>query len=100
MPGYDVEHEVKLVQYHIARLGKRQADGTYTITFGELFNDPKVEQIFESLVSRAFSLFHETPCKAFPSRLCFAERAGRFAESSAYQGRDQVPRPVAADARA
>lgn len=50
MSGYDVDHEVLLVQWHIARLGKLQADGTYTITFAEFFNDEVVEQIFESLV--------------------------------------------------
>eukprot|EP01096_Ripella_sp_DP13-Kostka_P006794 TRINITY_DN244_c0_g1_i1.p1 TRINITY_DN244_c0_g1~~TRINITY_DN244_c0_g1_i1.p1 ORF type:complete len:108 (-),score=58.35 TRINITY_DN244_c0_g1_i1:220-510(-) len=47
---YDVDHEVKLVQYHIARVGKKQADGTYTVTFGDFFNDGEVEQTFESLV--------------------------------------------------
>ena len=50
MSGYDVDHEVKLVQWHIKRLGKAVGDGTYQITFGDLFNDEKVEQIFESLV--------------------------------------------------
>ena len=47
---YDVEHEIKLVQYHIARIGQQQADGTFTTTFGELFKDEEAEQVFESLV--------------------------------------------------
>jgi hypothetical protein len=47
---YDVEHEIKLVQYHIARIGKQEPDGSYKITFGEFFADEEVEQVFESLV--------------------------------------------------
>jgi len=47
---YDVEHEIKLVQFHIARIGKEQPDGTVVTTFGDMFNDPTAEQIFESLV--------------------------------------------------
>ena len=47
---YDVDHEVKLVQYHVARIGEQQGDGTYTCTFGQLFNDEEAEQVFESLV--------------------------------------------------
>mmetsp|Transcript_4210 Transcript_4210/g.6356 ORF Transcript_4210/g.6356 Transcript_4210/m.6356 type:complete len:101 (-) Transcript_4210:43-345(-) len=48
--GYDVDHEVKLVQYHIARIGDAQDDGTVTCTFGKLFHDEEAEQVFESLV--------------------------------------------------
>eukprot|EP00727_Mastigamoeba_balamuthi_P006899 m51a1_g283 putative costars family protein abracl (87) ;mRNA; r:324068-324468 len=47
---YDVDREVQLVQQHMARVGHKQADGTYTVTFGEFFNDSEVEQCFESLV--------------------------------------------------
>eukprot|EP01120_Amphizonella_sp_Union-15-10_P012254 TRINITY_DN540_c0_g1_i1.p1 TRINITY_DN540_c0_g1~~TRINITY_DN540_c0_g1_i1.p1 ORF type:complete len:100 (-),score=22.71 TRINITY_DN540_c0_g1_i1:82-381(-) len=50
MSGYDVENEVRLVQLHLKRLGKKQANGTYTCTFGDFFADEQVEQIFESLV--------------------------------------------------
>jgi len=48
--SYDVDHEVKLVQFHLQRLGKNNGDGTYSISFGVFFNDGQVEQIFESLV--------------------------------------------------
>lgn len=55
---YDVDHEVRLVQYHIARIGKKEADGSYTITFGDFFADDEVEQTFESLVcTLSLSLF-------------------------------------------
>merc|ERR1711953_262375 len=47
---YDVEHEITLVQWYVAEVGKKQADGTYKCTFGEIFNDEEAEQIFESLV--------------------------------------------------
>jgi hypothetical protein len=50
MGDYDVENEVRLVQYHLKRLGTEQANGTYTCTFGTFFNDREVEQLFESLV--------------------------------------------------
>jgi hypothetical protein len=47
---YDVEHEIKLIQFHLARIGKAQPDGTYKSTFGDIFNDEQSEQVFESLV--------------------------------------------------
>merc|ERR1712137_185348 len=47
---YDVEHEITLVQWYVAKVGKKQVDGTYKCTFGEIFNDEEAEQIFESLV--------------------------------------------------
>ena len=50
MSNYDVDKEVELVQQHMTRLAKKQADGTYAITFGEFFADSQVEQTFESLV--------------------------------------------------
>ena len=53
---YDVEHEIKLVQWFVAKVGEKQADGSYICTFGELFYDEEAEQIFESLVS-FFSTF-------------------------------------------
>ena len=50
MASYDVDREVELVITHMKRVGKQQADGSYKTTFGEFFNDPEVEQTFESLV--------------------------------------------------
>jgi hypothetical protein len=47
---YDVDKEVELVVTHMKRIGARQADGSYTVTFGKFFEDPVVEQTFESLV--------------------------------------------------
>lgn len=47
---YDVEHEIKLVQWYVAKVGTKQADGTITCTFGDIFYDEEAEQIFESLV--------------------------------------------------
>eukprot|EP01101_Sappina_pedata_P008074 TRINITY_DN4408_c0_g1_i1.p2 TRINITY_DN4408_c0_g1~~TRINITY_DN4408_c0_g1_i1.p2 ORF type:complete len:102 (-),score=59.56 TRINITY_DN4408_c0_g1_i1:89-394(-) len=47
---YDVEHEIKLIQFHLERIGTVQADGTVKTTFGDVFNDEEAEQIFESLV--------------------------------------------------
>eukprot|EP00005_Dracoamoeba_jomungandri_P004902 CAMPEP_0174251806 /NCGR_PEP_ID=MMETSP0439-20130205/1514_1 /TAXON_ID=0 /ORGANISM="Stereomyxa ramosa, Strain Chinc5" /LENGTH=104 /DNA_ID=CAMNT_0015332221 /DNA_START=16 /DNA_END=330 /DNA_ORIENTATION=- len=48
--GYDVDHEVVLVQWYAAKVGTKQDDGTYKCTFGDLFYDEEAEQIFESLV--------------------------------------------------
>lgn len=50
MSNYDVDREVELVVMHMQRIATPQPDGSYQITFGEFFNDPEVEQTFESLV--------------------------------------------------
>merc|ERR1712137_296462 len=50
MSGYDVEHEIKLVQWYVAKVGKKQDDGSYKCTFADIFYDEEAEQIFESLV--------------------------------------------------
>lgn len=50
MSNYDVDREVELVVMHMKRIGTQQPDGSYQITFGDFFNDPEVEQTFESLV--------------------------------------------------
>lgn len=47
---YDVEHEITLVQWYVAKVGQKQADGSYICTFGDIFYDEEAEQIFESLV--------------------------------------------------
>lgn len=47
---YDVDREVQLIVENMQRVGKQQPDGSYVTTFGEFFNDPVVEQTFESLV--------------------------------------------------
>merc|ERR1712063_24088 len=47
---YDVEHEIKLVQWFVAKVGQKQSDGSYVCTFGDIFYDEEGEQIFESLV--------------------------------------------------
>ncbi len=46
----NVAHEVGLLKEEIKRLGKAQADGSYQVTFGVLFNDDRVANIFEALV--------------------------------------------------
>jgi len=68
MCDYDVDHEVKLVQYHMKRLGKDAGNGTWTITFGEFFNDKDVEQIFESLVG-SLKAAKRRGCIDFPGQL-------------------------------
>ncbi|PIN18652.1 hypothetical protein CDL12_08673 [Handroanthus impetiginosus] len=46
----NVEEEVERLKEEIKRLGKPQADGSYKVTFGELFNDDRCANIFEALV--------------------------------------------------
>jgi len=48
--SYDVEHEIKGVQYFVAKIGKQEPDGTYKCTFAQIFGDEEAEQWFESLV--------------------------------------------------
>jgi hypothetical protein len=46
----NVSHEIELLKEEIKRLGQKQADGTYTVTYGALFNDEKVANTFEALL--------------------------------------------------
>ncbi|KAK4476930.1 hypothetical protein RD792_016099 [Penstemon davidsonii] len=46
----NVEEEVGRLREEIKRLGKPQDDGSYTVTFGVLFNDDRCANIFEALV--------------------------------------------------
>ena len=46
----NVAHEVTLLQEEMARLGTKNADGQYEVTFGVLFNDDRCANIFEALV--------------------------------------------------
>ncbi|XP_047323323.1 costars family protein [Impatiens glandulifera] len=46
----NVEEEVERLKEEIKRLGKAQDDGSYTVTFGVLFNDDQCANIFEALV--------------------------------------------------
>lgn len=44
-----VEHEVRLLQDFIVRLGTRQPDGLLAVPFGVLYDDPASQQTFEAL---------------------------------------------------
>lgn len=59
---YDVEHEITLVKWYVAKVGTKQADGTFKCTFGDIFYDEEAEQIFESLVCLIISIhkFNDT----------------------------------------
>ncbi|XP_047980172.1 costars family protein At4g33640 [Salvia hispanica] len=46
----NVDEEVERLKEEIKRLGKPQSDGSYTVTFGVLFNDDRCANIFEALV--------------------------------------------------
>ncbi|KAL8541781.1 hypothetical protein ACS0TY_002874 [Phlomoides rotata] len=46
----NVDEEVERLKEEIKRLGKPQPDGSYTVTFGVLFNDDRCANIFEALV--------------------------------------------------
>ncbi|TKY59447.1 Costars family protein [Spatholobus suberectus] len=46
----NVEEEVQRLSQEIKRLGTVQADGSYKVTFGTLFNDDQCANIFEALV--------------------------------------------------
>ncbi|WOG84630.1 hypothetical protein DCAR_0103814 [Daucus carota subsp. sativus] len=46
----NVEEEIDRLREEIQRLGKIQADGSYKVTFGVLFNDDRCANIFEALV--------------------------------------------------
>lgn len=42
-----IDHEVKLLQEWIAKLGERNAEGHFVVTFGVLFD--ATDQVFEAL---------------------------------------------------
>ncbi|KAJ0966248.1 hypothetical protein J5N97_027386 [Dioscorea zingiberensis] len=46
----NVEEEVGRLKEEIQRLGQLQADGSYKVKFGVLFNDDRCANIFEALV--------------------------------------------------
>ncbi|XP_076919229.1 costars family protein-like [Bidens hawaiensis] len=46
----NVEEEVEKLKVEIQRLGTKQDDGSYKVTFGVLFNDDRCANIFEALV--------------------------------------------------
>jgi len=46
----NTNEEVKKLIEEIKRLGDPQPDGSYTVTFGKLFDDERVANIFEALV--------------------------------------------------
>jgi len=46
----NTNEEVKKLIEEIKRLGDKQSDGTYTVTFGKIFDDERVANIFEALV--------------------------------------------------
>ena len=45
-----VEREVLEIQRDIKRIGAENADGKYSVKFGVLFEDEKVEQYYEAIV--------------------------------------------------
>ncbi|KAJ5068596.1 costars family protein abracl [Anaeramoeba ignava] len=47
---YNISEEVELLIKELERLGVKQDDGSYVTTFGEVFHDSRIEQMFESLV--------------------------------------------------
>jgi hypothetical protein len=46
----NVDEEIQKLEEEIHRLGSRQTDGSYKVTFGVLFNDDRCANIFEALV--------------------------------------------------
>ncbi|KAL8238361.1 hypothetical protein R6Q59_019442 [Mikania micrantha] len=46
----NVEEEVEKLKAEIQRLGIKQDDASYKVTFGVLFNDDRCANIFEALV--------------------------------------------------
>ena len=44
-----VDHDIGLLVEHIKRVGKQEADGSYTTTFGTLFADDSIQNSLESL---------------------------------------------------
>ncbi|KAK9071070.1 hypothetical protein SSX86_009638 [Deinandra increscens subsp. villosa] len=46
----NVDEEIEQLKQEIKRLGHKQTDGSYKVTFGVLFNDDRCANIFEALV--------------------------------------------------
>ncbi|XP_071713901.1 costars family protein At4g33640-like [Rutidosis leptorrhynchoides] len=46
----NVDEEIEQLKQEIKRLGRKQNDGSYKVTFGVLFNDDRCANIFEALV--------------------------------------------------
>ncbi|KAI3715876.1 hypothetical protein L6452_22864 [Arctium lappa] len=46
----NVDEEIQQLKQEIKRLGHKQRDGSYKVTFGVLFNDDRCANIFEALV--------------------------------------------------
>ncbi|KAI3803791.1 hypothetical protein L1987_31953 [Smallanthus sonchifolius] len=46
----NVDEEIEHLKEEIKRLGHKQTDGSYKVTFGVLFNDDRCANIFEALV--------------------------------------------------
>ena len=45
-----VDKEVEHLQNFIMKLGKKNNDGKYVVTFGTLFDDDEAQQVFEAIV--------------------------------------------------
>jgi len=50
MAHYNVDEEVRLIHMHTERVSKEKGRSGMEATFGEIFSDSQVEQVFESLV--------------------------------------------------
>ncbi|KAK1417588.1 hypothetical protein QVD17_26718 [Tagetes erecta] len=46
----NVDEEIEQLKNEIQRLGQKQPNGSYKVTFGVLFNDDRCANIFEALV--------------------------------------------------
>ncbi|KAJ9538013.1 hypothetical protein OSB04_030746 [Centaurea solstitialis] len=46
----NVDEEIHQLKQEIQRLGRKQNDGSYKVTFGVLFSDDRCANIFEALV--------------------------------------------------
>ncbi|XP_071726252.1 costars family protein At4g33640-like [Rutidosis leptorrhynchoides] len=46
----NVEEEIEKLKVEIHRLGSKQQDGSYKVTFGLLFHDDRCTNLFEALV--------------------------------------------------
>ncbi|KAI3525536.1 hypothetical protein L2E82_01885 [Cichorium intybus] len=46
----NVDDEIEQLREEIKRLGHKESDGSYKVTFGVLFNDDRCANIFEALV--------------------------------------------------
>jgi L-cystine uptake protein TcyP (sodium:dicarboxylate symporter family) len=46
----NVDHEVELLKEEIKRLGTKNSEGQFVVTFGVMFADDRCANIFEALV--------------------------------------------------